>query len=257
MRQSVRVAMLSCAASVLLVAQDGRPQFNTATITHNVSGISSGGGAYIVNGRLQMTNVDANTLMRIAYTVGVAPALSPSQVVDGPDWLAGETYDISAVVGPEFQGKRTNQLMAVRRLLLQSLLEDRFRLKVHRDVRPLSQYILTSSSDGTFGPQLTRSSSSCAPCDVRVSPGGLSMERAPLAALVGYLSNDVLRTVVVDRTGLNGMFALTLEWSPGRASAGAESIIAALQDQLGLTLTLQRAPADVVVIDHVERPKLD
>jgi uncharacterized protein (TIGR03435 family) len=242
--------------------KDARPKFSTAAITRNVSGVSSGGGAYIVNGRLRMTNVDANTLIRIAYTEGVARALSPSQVVDGPDWLVGETYDISAVVGAELQGKPANQLMAVRRLLLESLLEDRFDLKVHRDVRSLSRYVLTSSSDGTFGPQLSRPSSSCSghtddACTVRVSPGRFSMGRPPLAALVGYLSSDVLRAVVVDRTGLDGMFALTLEWSPGRTPIGPEPVAAALRDQLGLTLTLEQAPADVVVVDHVERPKLD
>jgi uncharacterized protein (TIGR03435 family) len=257
-----RAVILLSAASVLVIAQDARPKFSAATITRNVSGRASGGGAYIVNGRLQMTKVDASTLIRIAYTTGVAAALSPSQVVDGPDWLVGEPYDISAVVGPEFQGKRTNQLMAVRRLLLQSLLEDRFNLKVHRELRPLSQYVLTSSSAGTFGPQLGRPSSRCSGqvddgCEVRVAPGRFSMGRAPLAALVGYLSNDVLRTVVVDRTGLEGMFALTLEWSPGQAAAGPAPIVAALRDQLGLTLTLERAPADVIVIDHVDRPKLD
>jgi uncharacterized protein (TIGR03435 family) len=261
-RLLLRVAIVWAAASMLVLAQDDRPKFITATITRNVSGISSGGGAYIVNGRLQMTKVDANTLIRTAYTTGVAPALSPSQVVEGPDWLVSETYDVSAVVGPEFQGKRTNQLMAVRRLLLQSLLGGRFSLKVHHDVRPLSHYVLTSSPDRTLGPQLRRPSSSCVgqihdACEVRMSPGRFSMGRAPLAALVGYLSNDVLRTVVVDRTGLSGMFALTLEWSPRQASAGPEPITAALRDQLGLTLTLERAPVDVVVVDHVERPKLD
>jgi uncharacterized protein (TIGR03435 family) len=165
-------------------------------------------------------------------------------------------YDISAVVGAELQGKRTNQLMAVPRLLLQSLLDDRLHLKVHHDVRAMSPFLLTSASDGTLGPQLSRPSSSCVgqineACEVRVAPGRFSIGRAPLAALVGYLSNDVLRT------GLDGMFALTLEWSPGQTSAGPAPIVEALRDQLGLTLTLERAPVDVVVIDHVERPKLD
>jgi uncharacterized protein (TIGR03435 family) len=72
-----------------------------------------------------------------------------------------------------------------------------------------------------------------------------------------YLSNSVLRTVVVDRTGLDGMFALTLEWSPKQASTGPEPIIAALRDQLGLNLRVEIAPVDVVVIDHVERPTLN
>jgi uncharacterized protein (TIGR03435 family) len=258
----VRLATLWVAASVAVLAQDGRPRFRTATIRRNVSGISTGGGAYIVNGRLQMTNVDANTLIRTAYTTGVARALAPSQVVNGPDWLAAETYDIAAVVGPELQGKRTNELMSVRRLLLQSLLEDRFHLKVHGDVQQLPQYVLTMASDGTLGPQLGRPAASCSTridqaCAVHVAPGRFSMGRAPLAALVNYLSTSVLRTVVVDRTGLDGMFALTVEWSPGGPSTAPEPVISALRDQLGLDLRLERAAVDVLVIDHVERPTVD
>jgi bla regulator protein blaR1 len=261
-RSLLRVAPLFLAAAVGVSAQDARPRFTTATIRRNVSGRSSGGGAYIVNGRLQMTNVDANTLIRIAYTMGLTAALAPSQVVDGPDWLTTDTYDVTAVTGPEFQGKRTNQLMLVRRLLLQSLLEERFKLTVHHDVRQLQQYVLALSPDRAPGPQLTRSSSTCAgqvddSCAVRVSPGRFSMGRAPLAALVGFLSNNVLRTVVVDRTGLQGMFALTLEWPAEAPATGPAPIIAALRDQLGLNLTVERAPVDVIVVDHVERPALD
>lgn len=75
-------------------------------------------------------------------------------------------------------------------------------------------------------------------------------ELLSLAALVNYLAHTVVRTVIEDRTGLNGVFALTLEWSPDQPS----SIFTALEQQLGLTLTPERGPVDVVVIDHVERP---
>jgi uncharacterized protein (TIGR03435 family) len=83
------------------------------------------------------------------------------------------------------------------------------------------------------------------------------MGSLPLAALVNYLSRDVVRTVIDDRTGLSGRFALTLEWSPDLSSSNKPSIFTALQVQLGLRLEPTKEPVDVVVIDHVEKPTLD
>ena len=61
---------------------------------------------------------------------------------------------------------------------------------------------------------------------------------------------------VVDRTGLEGMFRVELDWSPDQ-SGDAPSVFTALQEQLGLRLTASRAAVDVVVIDYVERPTED
>jgi len=83
------------------------------------------------------------------------------------------------------------------------------------------------------------------------------MGSLPLAALVNCLSRDVVRTVIDDRTGLSGRFALTLEWSPDLSSSNNPSIFTALQEQLGLRLEPIKEPVDVVVIDHVEKPTLD
>jgi uncharacterized protein (TIGR03435 family) len=83
------------------------------------------------------------------------------------------------------------------------------------------------------------------------------MGSLPLDALVNYLSRDVVRTVIDDRTGLHGRFALTLVWSPDRSSRNQLSIFTALQEQLGLRLEPTKEHVDVVVIDHVEKPTLD
>jgi uncharacterized protein (TIGR03435 family) len=85
-------------------------------------------------------------------------------------------------------------------------------------------------------------------------PGHLSTGYAPLAALVNHLETSVLRTVVVDRTGLDGMLAIDFEWSPDASPA---ALSAALEQQLGLTLKPERNPVDVVVIDRIERPAED
>jgi len=62
----------------------------------------------------------------------------------------------------------------------------------------------------------------------------------------------------VDRTGLKGGFAIDLEWSPEqKAASDKPSIFTAVQEQLGLKLESTKAPVDVIVIDHVEKPTPD
>jgi uncharacterized protein (TIGR03435 family) len=77
---------------------------------------------------------------------------------------------------------------------------------------------------------------------------------------LAYELADSLGEVVVDRTGVEGVYDFQLRWasddmtSPGGSDANsAPSIFTALQDTLGLTLRHQKVPVDVIVVDHVER----
>ena len=65
---------------------------------------------------------------------------------------------------------------------------------------------------------------------------------------------------VVNHTDLEGVFNFKLHWTPdkampadGRATEGA-SIFTAIQEQLGLRLRAEKAPVEILVIDHVEKP---
>jgi uncharacterized protein (TIGR03435 family) len=78
-----------------------------------------------------------------------------------------------------------------------------------------------------------------------------------LAALVNDMAGTVLTRAIVDRTELNGIYDLPLEWSPDASGTDNSSIFTALQEQLGLKLETERGPVDVVVIGHVERPVED
>jgi uncharacterized protein (TIGR03435 family) len=78
-----------------------------------------------------------------------------------------------------------------------------------------------------------------------------------LGPLVQSLSGVVGR-VVIDRTGLTGLFDFELKWAQDpTADTAVPSIFTALQEQLGLKLESTRGPVDVLVIDHVERPLPD
>ena len=75
---------------------------------------------------------------------------------------------------------------------------------------------------------------------------------------VAFEMQEFLEKPVVDRTGLPGRYDFTLTWTPSTAPAGEEAgapgIFTAVEEQLGLRLLPVKAPADVLVVEHVERP---
>ena len=265
-RKAGVVIALTIVASAA-IAQPPKPSFEVATVKRN-PGTETGGGGGFRGGRFQITNVDVEMLVRIAYRQG--PQLFPSQLVGGPEWMRSDTYDIVATVGPELAGKTLTELLPVQPLLLQSLLEDRFKLKVHRETRELQRYALVlARKDKALGPQLRPSGIDCSvdftKCSVRAGLGTFTSGSTLIVPLANYLASAVVQTVVVDRTGLQGRYEISLEWTPDRspvtptadaapAPSDKPSIFAALQEQLGLKLEPERGPVDVVVIDHIERP---
>lgn len=139
--------------------------------------------------------------------------------------------------------------------------------------------LLLARSDRRLGPQLHASTTDCAAqaasgqtqrspdgrprCGVRATGGHMIAGGLPLAQLATLLSTMVDRTVV-ERTGLSGAFDFELNWTPNRApqrpdaappaNSDDPSIFTALREQLGVKLEPAKAPTDVLVIDHVERP---
>ena len=135
---------------------------------------------------------------------------------------------------------------------MRQILEDRFALKYHIEKRELPLYDLVIAKHGpkikesTPGGNFTNG----------MSPGKLSMHAYPMSALAASLSGAVGR-LIIDKTGLTGQYDIDLTWAwrddPGSGDTGP-SIFTAIQEQLGLKLEPAKAPIDVVVIDHIERP---
>ena len=203
----------------------------------------------------------------------------------GPAWIDKQRFDIEA----RAEGNPGNEQV---RLMLQSLLEDRFALALHHETRQLPIYALVALKRGKTGPQLVPHSGD-AKCNDPIADGPLSQPKPgePMPAycggffmnaqpgdlrvtgnkvtmemLVSFLSQSVDRTVV-NRTGLSGAFDFTLEFAPelgpgsepGSAASpldrsAAPSLFTALQEQLGLKLESARGPVDVVVIDNIQEP---
>ncbi|HEX4170157.1 MAG TPA: TIGR03435 family protein [Bryobacteraceae bacterium] len=103
------------------------------------------------------------------------------------------------------------------------------------------------------------------PFGMRIEPGELIGHKMSMQQLIGALLNSEAGRQVVDQTGLTGRYDLKLTWAPEKHSANplaennegsnnGPSLFTALEDQLGLKLVPQKAPVEVLVIDHIERP---
>jgi uncharacterized protein (TIGR03435 family) len=239
------------------MAADANPSFEVATI--KPSEPNRPGKAFQVRGReFRTINTTLDDLITFAYGV------HPRQVTGGPGWLESDKYDITAK--PDQEGM-PNQVQL--RTMVQKLLADRFKLSFHRDKRELSVYALTISKSG---PKLTKSENpGTLPGLFFRRLGDLPARNATMADLAGVLQGAVLDRPVVDQTGLTGRYDFTLTWTPdetqfaalrgtGPAPPAPENadippdLFTAIQQQLGLKLDATRAPAEVLIIDHVERP---
>lgn len=256
-----------------------RPSFEVATIKPSDSGQR---GQSIINqpgGRLVIRGMPVLGMVTFAYNV------SSFQVTDGPGWMSNDRWDIEAraeegsVPPPVFPPDPTKpNPMALR---LQSLLEDRFQLKLHRDAKELPIYELTIAKGGPKiklnsdqtpfqvperGAQPPPVQSGTMPrFSMRVGRGSMEAVGLEIRDVAQMFSNLLGRTVV-DKTGLKGLYDVKMTWAPDPALQGppgadappvdpsGPSIFTAVQEQLGLKLDSAKGPVEVIVIDSVERP---
>jgi len=199
--------------------------------------------------RLTASNATVKMLIMLAYQV------MPDQISGGPNWFESDGFDIDA------KGTDPNASQGQFRKMVQSLLADRFQLKVHRSTRELSIYALMPAKNG---PKLVEAKDDDAEVSMRIEgPGEMTGVKATMSMFASTLSRP-LRRKVIDATGLKGNYTFRLQFVPDQnpLKPGAEgapanegpSIFTALQEQLGLTLKATKGPVDVLVIDHGEKP---
>jgi uncharacterized protein (TIGR03435 family) len=237
-----------------------KSEFEVASIKRNTSPGVNTTLAVDPGGRVRVVGAPVFWLIAGAYG-DARGGLRPEQVVGAPGWLASERFDINAkAADADALGEGATFIRM--RPYLQSLLEDRFQLKTHREIREMPVYALVrSGKNGTLGPGLSHSTVDClkdaAKCGIRGGPVGTIKAEALTSDLLMQLLGNATGRVVVDRTGLQGPFAVDLEWSPDQSASDKPSIFTAVQEQLGLKLESTRGPVDVLVIDHIEKPTPD
>ena len=238
---------------------DAAPGVEVATIKPNDSGIA-GLQVLTFRGRSLITvNSSLADLMMFAYSVQM------KQIIGAPDWIAKERYDINAT--PDVEGTPTADQV---RILIRNLLADRFGLKFHHDKRELSAFVLTVGKDG---PKLKpgQPNGNLHGIGIQAAPTGALMfaNNAPIPAFTSFLQSIVFDRPVVDQTGLTGKYDIAVTFTPDdslfngqpigvpKPADGVEpapGLFDAIQQQLGLKLTAEKAQVDVLAVDHVEKP---
>jgi uncharacterized protein (TIGR03435 family) len=229
------------------------PAFEAASVKPNKSGVR-GGRLNTDPGQLTITNVPLRTCIKAAY------GLQDYQLSGGTASIEDERYDIVAKAGSPVGD---DQLM----LMLRTLLADRFQLKVHREPKEMQGFSLVVGKNGPKLHEVERAGKDWS----RNGVGSIDGQEVSMARLAEILAGRLGRPVV-DLTGIKGVFDLKLSWTPDPATVrnpaenkespavesasdpSGPSIFSALQEQLGLRLEARKVPAEIIVIDHVERP---
>jgi uncharacterized protein (TIGR03435 family) len=271
-----------------LQASEHWPSFEVASVKQNTSDDHRSFSAQ-PGGRLVVRNLTLKNLIAAAFGMADIQALIPDRILGGPDWIDSERYNIDAKASTEFHfapGGPPKDML----LMLRSLLEERFKLKAHRETREMPIFeLVVARKDGRLGPGLHKSSIDCnalsaaaqdgapppprqpnepPPCRLMGGPARTIASAVTMQQLAANLSNHLER-FVVDKTVLTDRFDFNLGWTPDRLPTTAPppgippvdpngpSLVTALQEQLGLKVQAAKGPVEVLVIDSVEHPTPD
>jgi len=241
------------------MAADADPSLEVATIKPS-DPAQHGKGFGFRGTHFQTRNMNLNDLIAIGF------GLHAKQIVGAPDWFGTDLYDIDGV--PDVPGRPDLKQMGI---LIQKLLADRCALKVHHETRELSVYVITVASSG---PKMAKSKA--AANDPQAfgfrGLGDLIVGNMTMKDFAMGMQSAVTDKPVVDHTGLTDRYDFTLKWTPDDSQFAQfrsvlpatppktddpnapPSLYTAVQEQLGLKIEATRAPDDVIVIDHVEKP---
>lgn len=240
------------------MAADADPSFEVVTIKPNDSGDTSMQELTLKGRNFTTVNSSLADLMMFAYSVQM------KQIVGAPDWIEKDRYDIVAT--PDHEGRPSPDQV---RVMIRKLLADRFQLKFHQDKKELSAFVLTVGKDGA---KLRTGQQNGTLHGIGMQPAKtgslLFVNNAPISAFTNFLQSMVVDRPVLDATGLTGRYDFTVTFtpddsqfdghppfpSPADGVEPAPNLFEAIQQELGLKLTPQKAQVDVLAVDHVEKP---
>ena len=236
-----------------------------------------GGGKFLRAGRMEVPNATMLDLIRLAYGY----TYTPERVLEGPNWVEMEHYDIVAKLPPGTSEENQE-------LMLQALLKDRFSLAVRKEDRPLPAYFLVSGkkpllkeANGTGDTGCKPKAASGPPTEggmrigmngvqIALGPGGtieyncrnVTME-AFASGLRGMLGAfEFGQNPIKDETGIKGTWNFDVHWSIGFIGMPGEpgervTVPDAIEKQLGLKLEQRPVSTPVIVIESVNRKPTD
>jgi bla regulator protein blaR1 len=207
-------------------------------------------------GGLDVRDFSLKGLIEIAYN------LQDFQIAGGPKWFDDDRFDIVTTAAGNPSRKQTL-------LMLRTLIAERFRVTLHYDTKELPVYSLGIAKNG---PKLRSAPSDPRPGDGNFGwgRGRITGQGVTMAQLCEILSMQ-LHHMAIDKTGLAGTFDLSLLYTPEnykpidesnsnpnpnepRPDPNGASVFSAIQEQLGLKLEAGKAPVEILVVDHAEKP---
>ncbi len=254
-------ALLGCAIAGTfaprIVAFAQEPRFEVTSVKFNKSAPRGIRFDFPAGGRYVATNVTLQNLIVNSYLI------FDFQVQGAPGWANSDRFDVEG----KAEGNPSRQQV---RLMLRSLLADRFKLATHRETKEMPVYDLVVAKSGFKfkegkcvgepGPQN--------PCGgTSVSLRGEAIGRELSVKDFGDTLSSLLSRTVVDKTGLTEKYDFDLHWTPDGSTVrgpgdpdaplpdpNGPSIFTALREQLGLELKSSKGPVEMLVIDHAEKP---
>lgn len=255
---------------------------------HGTDSHSPGPGGNVPLGRCVSRYEPLRLVLALAYDIPPS-AMYPyeGKVLSGPDWINSEIYDIDA----KAEAPTSESQLKV---MLQELLSDRFKLKVHRESREMPVYALVTGKNGAklqrapedreCGDQRRSdhryelgATSLAGQCHAfvpdRGSLRGQSVEMSDFAEMLSIWAGRI----VIDKTGIKGLFDIKMPPMtsanagpsveikggdrggppapvPERALPDAPQNIFTALDQIGLKLEASKGPVEVFVIDSIQKP---
>jgi uncharacterized protein (TIGR03435 family) len=241
------------------MSADADPSLDVATI--KPSDPAQRGKGFGFRGTHFLTrNTNLNDLIAFAY------GLHSKQIVGAPDWFGTDLYDIDGV--PDAPGRPNLKQMGI---MVQKLLADRCALKFHHETRDLSVYAIMVASGGSKMTKSTAGVNDPQGFNFR-GLGDLIVRNMDMKDFATWMQSGVMDKPVVDQTGLKDRYDFTLKWTPDDSQFAQfrgtlpitppkaddpnapPSLYTAVQETLGLKIEAIKAPDDVIVIDHVEKP---
>lgn len=250
------------------------PSFDVATVKRSNPNDPRPTAIKFSQDSFSATNMTLKHLIAIAYHLTYG---ADNQVSGGPPWIDSEKFDIHAkedeTVSTQLNTLSAKQQGNEYRVMIQALLVERFKLRVHHETKELPTYMLVVAKNGpklkpaVLDPHLP---ANIPRSRINVMGNGfLEGHDSDVTLIVKTLSlqPEIGGRTIVDKTGLNGKYDFTLKWAPDFATDAPSSqgempssldsrptFFSAVQEQLGLKLVPAKNPIDVIVVDYLDTP---
>jgi uncharacterized protein (TIGR03435 family) len=249
MRAILGTSLLIFGAGGMFGQPADAPAFEVASVKMNATGSGAGRGREIITpspAGVTMKNVHLKSVVQWAYHLQAIQ-------ISGPSWFDDNRYDIVAKAAGETPVER-------QRVMMQTLLAERFKLAFHRETKEMPAYVFTVAKGGhKLKPSQSEGEMEVKPSST--SKMAAAFSRVTLAQL-SEMAQSPLQGVVVDQTGLKGSYDFTLDMSPFMGGGdfrptGIEDIITmiiqAVNEQLGIKIEQKKVPAELLIVDHAEK----